>query len=61
MAAAGGALEDDEKATVEAMFATLPEFKDRDFCGMLDRADKVYARSTASSSTRAPRGRPGSA
>jgi uncharacterized tellurite resistance protein B-like protein len=44
MAGADGALEEEEKATVSAMFDTLPEFKGKDFRGMLEQANKVVAR-----------------
>ena len=44
MAGADGALEEEEKATVSAMFDTLPEFKGKDFCEMLEQANKVVAR-----------------
>jgi uncharacterized tellurite resistance protein B-like protein len=44
MAGADGALEDEEKATVSAMFDTLPEFKDKEFGQMLEQANKVVAR-----------------
>jgi uncharacterized tellurite resistance protein B-like protein len=43
MAGADGALEEEEKATVSAMFDTLPEFKGKDFRAMLDQANKVVA------------------
>lgn len=44
MAGADGALDDEEKATVSAMFDTLPEFKGKDFYQMLEQANKVVAR-----------------
>ena len=44
MAAADGSLEDEEKATVSAMFDTLPEFKGKDFGSMLAQANKVVGR-----------------
>jgi uncharacterized tellurite resistance protein B-like protein len=44
MAAADGTLEEEEKATVSAMFDTLPEFKGKDFGQMLQQANKVVGR-----------------
>jgi tellurite resistance protein len=44
MAGADGALEEEEKSTVSAMFDTLPEFAGKDFGEMLAQANKVVAR-----------------
>ncbi len=44
MAGADGVLEGPERATVEAMFDTLPEFGDKDFGELLTQANKVVAR-----------------
>jgi uncharacterized tellurite resistance protein B-like protein len=44
MAGADGSLEEEEKATVSAMFDTLPEFQDKTFADMLLQANKVVAR-----------------
>lgn len=41
MAAADGALEDSEVATVEAYYLSLPEFRGKDFRRLLDASNKL--------------------
>lgn len=42
MAAADGVLEESEIATVEAFFLSLPDFRGKDFRGMLDNTNKLF-------------------
>ncbi len=44
MASAAGIMEQGEIATVEAFYNTLPEFDGKDFCEVLEEANKVVAK-----------------
>jgi tellurite resistance protein len=44
MAGADGVLEASELASVEAFYMTLPEFRGKDFGGLLDQSQKIVAK-----------------